>query len=1435
MTMDVIDYVKGQSQLTLKNHQSNNPEILSKNWTEDQKIELQGDEDRPTKRRMTISENMLGSFSTHTNIHNNMNPIKYHNTDDEQLNQNILKSNDLSFNGTNVTGYHYKQFMDNPALDKNISIYPLNAEEKEFVPYTNDSVQDNIFNSYQQKANPNNGSVFTYNLELNKNYNTVNTNMNISQLDLDLLRNNVQILQSPNSSALVSNYMNIFNDQKSPIPVNLSLIQTAGLNPKISNLDNTNENNTTLDRNDVEKNMNIRTENDQNTQFFNLNAGEAITSAAFPKLSDNSSSNLDFYVDNSNDILLNFNNLQSPKRRRADTTLETVNYGFSNINSFNNKRKHAASFSLLDRQYGFENAATQIQNNNINMIFDSNIQKTTDTLSSTGTEGDFTDILYKSIRKNSMSQSSNNGLNRFEMSKAPGFGKIDKMVGNKMIMIFTAKVAQKSYGTEKRFLCPPPVILFFGKGSNFMCDCPNENVHNSEKKLYQAKMPKVLVGISGMEVNGAASNIPAEVIYSNQNAAELDKTKQLISSNLDGCLNTPNARHAAQLEWLVESKDDDQIAGDFNKANQDFKLKARCVAKNLFINDNDDKNKKVHVSVRLVDNHTNSQLVELYSKPIKVISKPSKKRQSIRNVDLCIHHGSVISLFNRFRSQTVSTKYLGVNNSMTSGGKIPEWCFSKDSGNINSLNENESPCFVARSSVWDLFIIWIVDPYALNNNVSGNLDEIGPTIPGYPTPPLVALRPRVPPNFVYNTSSNIGGLQSDTIDSLKEDLGVSNNNTRTHKSSPIAIHYNQPIVLQCLSTGMVSPVMVLRKIERTSIASGAFYMHGSQCVALGDPVSQLHKVAFELHKQHCTNNPAANATRPGFNQSQQFGNNQNEGLNHGQYLTFSSDYVGYQYSVSGKSITRPNFGNQNFDTSNKANANSFEFFNNNPNYNMQMTSQNNNTPYMMPNYYQALPNNLNLGTNFVDQNNKFSQQGTYNPTNSFSRDAVHNIFDSAGTESKANRRRANSSVDVMGGNLFMSRSSIFAKSVQAAQVVWNENVGDPAVWTIVGTDCATYRFDYVDEISENNHNLNTQELSLMENNENTSHFSPNNLPSSSLDFPTFNSNINKKILMDLNSKNTNIEVLSGMTSPSSNKLVNSIIYNTNTKCNNNDLGENSENHANSPNVNRLYAKNAQKIPDDKSNGIYYSSSHLDHNVGTRLDQIDSFVDNLQMQQGVSFLNKLSFSGMVSSLGVNNANQLMSTQDLYNMYPGTLNNSMNTMTDPVIYSIEIQNHNTNTFFNSRNRGLSLNSNFVGLGLTDQQTQPQAEDNRTMINTAIINSNDGNNDQLANQHDLNSMRLSLIINGDNFSPDLKVFFDKAQSVSVEYKSPKQIVCLGPILNDFQKMYENLENSISEKNQNSFDSAHKTVAPFDAYINLMSDKGVVYKTNHKISVFL
>ncbi|KAM4612774.1 recombining binding protein suppressor of hairless-like protein [Polymixia lowei] len=167
------------------------------------------------------------------------------------------------------------------------------------------------------------------------------------------------------------------------------------------------------------------------------------------------------------------------------------------------------------------------------------------------------------------------------------------------VTILHAKVAQKSYGNEKRFFCPPPCVYVSGRGWRVKQD--------------------------HLKAAGYGDSVYRMCGYM--------------------CLDSSCQSLADTFKLVFD-------------AQPNFRMFAS--AKSLYISDQD-KRKHFRLLLRLFLG-SGQELGSFQSRMIKVISKPSQKRQSMKNADLCISSGSRVALFNRLRSQTVSTRYLSVDS-----------------------------------------------------------------------------------------------------------------------------------------------------------------------------------------------------------------------------------------------------------------------------------------------------------------------------------------------------------------------------------------------------------------------------------------------------------------------------------------------------------------------------------------------------------------------------------------------------------------------------------------------------------------------------------------------------------------------------------------------------------------------------------------------------
>ncbi|KAI8878701.1 beta-trefoil [Backusella circina FSU 941] len=255
-----------------------------------------------------------------------------------------------------------------------------------------------------------------------------------------------------------------------------------------------------------------------------------------------------------------------------------------------------------------------------------------------------------------------------------------------LITCLHASVAQKSYGSEKRFLCPPPMVHMQSPSG-----CTMTPEQRSEKML-----------------------LSMSVVC--ENGEKILEQRSLLDENQSG-----------SFKYL-------HVTGT-------AKAKQFCLNVNL-----------------LANSHTHV-LASFSSKPISIISKPSKKTAKTRNVSTCILANSPVSLFNRINSQTVRTKYM--------------------------TSSNNKLC--AKNATWSPFDIIIVNQ---------------------PKQPIPAAQNRIGSRFQQPSASS---------------------------KAPIHITYGTEIILRDSQTGVSSPPLIIRKVDKGRIAPCAY-----------GPVSQMQKIALQL-------------------------------------------------------------------------------------------------------------------------------------------------------------------------------------------------------------------------------------------------------------------------------------------------------------------------------------------------------------------------------------------------------------------------------------------------------------------------------------------------------------------------------------------------------------------------------------------------------------
>ncbi|GAA5940802.1 uncharacterized protein JCM15063_000882 [Sporobolomyces koalae] len=358
----------------------------------------------------------------------------------------------------------------------------------------------------------------------------------------------------------------------------------------------------------------------------------------------------------------------------------------------------------------------------------------------------------------------------------------DKLqAGEKTVLILNPRIAQRSYGTERRLLNPPPMAYILGSSWH---TGPSSQMGNQSLSA-----PEVQVSIY------PPRSADKEAMSSKESHATA------IWMGSDG-------------QTLVNPEDPDAVP-----------ISGRFVSKSLAVSLEGDLNKDtisdVRTVVTVVDKSTQVTIGKFLGKPMTVISKPSKKKQILAGGTAGLNHGSLVALYNRAKAGSGSTRYLATSGPQTNFPSTDWKHMTSNAPQPYAPNDTADVRFISKTQSWDPFLIYTVD---LSISSAG---EAAIQLPapqhGYPKPPLNA----------------------NPVDLRKAQ----------------ALYYNQPVVLQCLATGVVSPVLILRKIESKTTAVGGgsleptlpnFAETAHLAVApgekLGEPVSQYKNVAFEVYQ-----------------------------------------------------------------------------------------------------------------------------------------------------------------------------------------------------------------------------------------------------------------------------------------------------------------------------------------------------------------------------------------------------------------------------------------------------------------------------------------------------------------------------------------------------------------------------------------------------------
>ncbi|CEH13067.1 Recombination signal binding protein-J kappa(CBF1, Su(H), HS2NF5) [Ceraceosorus bombacis] len=208
-----------------------------------------------------------------------------------------------------------------------------------------------------------------------------------------------------------------------------------------------------------------------------------------------------------------------------------------------------------------------------------------------------------------------------------------------------AAVAQKSYGAEKRFLCPPPSVTV--RGAPLRTYVPSDS-----KTQHRILMRVTAVGPDGRPTQYDELDGRDPGVHGRSVAAE-----QLALMRADEMW--PNGVYFLGLH----------VGGDMRSdgASKTFKLQVEMLTPPGL---NAAHPSFPHGVPNTLAGYDARPWASFLSSPISVISKPARKSAKSRNTSSTVMANSFVCLYNRVNSQTVRTRFLGIETEQSRSGPI---------------------------------------------------------------------------------------------------------------------------------------------------------------------------------------------------------------------------------------------------------------------------------------------------------------------------------------------------------------------------------------------------------------------------------------------------------------------------------------------------------------------------------------------------------------------------------------------------------------------------------------------------------------------------------------------------------------------------------------------------------------------------------------------